>query len=149
MGVLGNQIHPSTLIVPHTNFIRSCSGISCIKSHITCSIASAVLGIFQAWSEKKAKGVNFTVITKLKNTVIKIKSIGRIMCLHPWTAAVSNSFSFWRFVTACSKYFETTISHLKFYDHHCVHDEDHAPDLKQFHITSLQQALNSKIQLFV
>lgn len=95
----GDPINPSTLIVPHTSFIRSCSWISCIKSHVTCSTAPAVLEIFSSLIRKDSQGrVNFTIITKLKNTVTKIKSTGRIMCLHTWAAAVSNGFSFWSFM---------------------------------------------------
>jgi hypothetical protein len=49
------ETNPSILIVPHTNLIRSCSGISCIKSQITCSTASDVLEIYQASSEETVK----------------------------------------------------------------------------------------------
>jgi hypothetical protein len=52
----GDSINPSTLIVPHNNIIRSCSRISCIKSNVTCSTASAVLEMYQASLEETVKG---------------------------------------------------------------------------------------------
>jgi len=135
----GNPINPFTLILPHTKIVRSCSGISCIKSHVTRSTASAVLGIYQASSDKTVK--EELILLSWPNLRIQLQQFsplaGSCGCIHELLLyqMISVSDILWQFVLNILK---PQSPHPKFYDH-CIHDEDHAHDFKQFHVTSLRK----------